>query len=483
MQGLTSWLCCCVALLQLLGPVCCQLVGGAWWVGVVSLNAAVHCPACKVLCVLLCLWAAGAKLLPGCEGGNLSGPSWQRRNRAAAGVAFDLEGLGSMRERGTQRRSGINSSSCPDLTGLRFACLLPPGHLLTKTAEQLQRQQEFEAALQASKAAAAAAAAAARAQQHAPTVLQLPGKRVPRCGDEGRYRPGSGNSCSSYQRSPAGGPTSPFRWAADDHARPSLGFSLTGLKAGHSDRGGILAEPSSMPDPLSCSFKAPSRSVEQIWKDGRRATTEAVLDAAHLQLHEGPFGALLLEPSLVLQARAVQQQASSDLDATAAAAWARPNSARSRRGPATSRPCSPAAADGSRRGTRFNTVGVVANAHVAEGAAQSGGPLAVLGSVIGASAAGCGNVIAVGDGTGLVGRQRFAAVAPESPFMRPSMWATSPAAAASCKGSIAMGDAGTIFWHAATAAACHFCLAEPSTTVLMEQMQVLLGGWALLALG
>jgi hypothetical protein len=69
--------------------------------------------------------------------------------------------------------------------GLRFACLLPPGHLLTKTAEQLQRQQEFETALQASKAAAAAAAAAARAQQHTPTVpmLQLPGQHVHRYGE------------------------------------------------------------------------------------------------------------------------------------------------------------------------------------------------------------------------------------------------------------------------------------------------------------
>lgn len=70
--------------------------------------------------------------------------------------------------------------------GLRFACLLPPGHLLTKTAEQLQRQQEFETALQASKAAAAAAAAAARSQQHAPALpmLQLPGRHVPRYGEQ-----------------------------------------------------------------------------------------------------------------------------------------------------------------------------------------------------------------------------------------------------------------------------------------------------------
>lgn len=33
------------------------------------------------------------------------------------------------------------------VTGLKFASLLPPGHILVKTAEALKQQQEFQAAL------------------------------------------------------------------------------------------------------------------------------------------------------------------------------------------------------------------------------------------------------------------------------------------------------------------------------------------------
>uniref|UniRef100_A0A383W4I5 Uncharacterized protein n=1 Tax=Tetradesmus obliquus TaxID=3088 RepID=A0A383W4I5_TETOB len=397
--------------------------------------------------------SVGGKQLLGSDSGSAAGQGWQRRNRAAAGVAFDVEGLDSLQDSSIRRRSSMGSSSCPDLKGLRFACLLPPGHLLTKTAEQLQRQQEFETALQASKAAVAAAAAAARAQQHAPAVpmLQLPGRHVPRYGDASVCRPGSGNSCSSYTRSAAGGPTSPFRWAGDDDCRSNLGFSPTGFRSLQLDAGGLLAEPSSMPDPLSSGFRAPSRNVEQIWKEGRKATTEAVLGAAHMQLHEGPFGVLMLQPPLVLQPRVVQQQqqAVPVLDTAAAAAGVRPNSARSRRGSVTSRPCSAAAAGTGRRGTRASASGFQANA--ADGVTLSGGPLAAFGSTIAGAAAGIssiagnGNTTAVaaaagGAGSGQLGRQGSTV---DSYSSRLSTWAASPAAATAASTSRRVFSAAT----------------------------------------
>lgn len=50
-------------------------------------------------------------------------------------------------------------------------------------------------------------------------------------------------------------------------------------------------------------FTAPRLGVEEIWKAGRAATTAAVLQSAHLAVHESPADALslLLTPGLLLQ--------------------------------------------------------------------------------------------------------------------------------------------------------------------------------------
>jgi hypothetical protein len=55
-------------------------------------------------------------------------------------------------------------------------------------------------------------------------------------------------------------------------------------------------------------FRAPPVSLQQLWKAGRAATTAAVLDAAHLPVHDSPGDALslILAPGLVEQ-RQVQQ--------------------------------------------------------------------------------------------------------------------------------------------------------------------------------
>lgn len=62
-------------------------------------------------------------------------------------------------------------------------------------------------------------------------------------------------------------------------------------------------------------FRAPGVSMQQLWKRGREATTAAVLEAAHLPVHESAweFHSLLLVPGLVVQPQVQQQQQRSQL--------------------------------------------------------------------------------------------------------------------------------------------------------------------------
>eukprot|EP00775_Hariotina_reticulata_P011316 gene11316-11466_t len=84
---------------------------------------------------------------------------WQGRSRAA-GCLLDLPGFdlfGAATDLGssssvTRRQASGYRSTPTDLNGLRFATLLPTGHILTKIAEDLQRKHEFEAALLAGRA-------------------------------------------------------------------------------------------------------------------------------------------------------------------------------------------------------------------------------------------------------------------------------------------------------------------------------------------
>lgn len=244
--------------------------------------------------------------------------------------------------------------------------MLPPGHILIKTAEELQRQHEFEAALAASEAAKAAAAAARQAH-HPPAVplLQLPSSQ---------QRPGSNGSYGSYflnlSSNTGTSPASPFKWTEeDDQLKPGCNaFGRLGSRPGGI---GLRAAALAAESPLAAEyFTAPSTSVEQRWKQGMAASTESVLKQAHMQAHEGPFGVLVLEPAVVIQPRMVKPPQPAMLDPTTGTAGSRPNSAR--RGTATSRPCS------ARRPSRISSCGL----------GDNGGPLAAFGSVLAASMAG-----------------------------------------------------------------------------------------------
>lgn len=362
--------------------------------------------------------ATGGGLKPAAAGASSKGPassstaasptnhgltSRQRRVRAAAGM-FELSqaGFGGLpvdgflgdeddkeQQQQQQRAAGGDKSgaeAAPASSGLKFAQLLPPGHLLVKTAESLKQQQEFQAALACATPRQAKQRAAVpplrlpqfgllpAAGADSAGLLHLPGYShahpvdymgVMQGGDAG---PSTGGSCRSQgDQAAAGGPwrgsmldSLPGLAMHQQHQQhqqqhyPAGAFFLSScggdgsLQARqqqfqHMSSTAAVLHAQQQQQP----FRAPAVSLEKLWKAGRAATTAAVLEAAHLSVRQAAAGeatSLLLSVGMVVPTLSHWQQ---QLAARAQSASVDPCRRDSRASNNSRRPSSSSAAGGS----------------------------------------------------------------------------------------------------------------------------------------
>lgn len=224
--------------------------------------------------------------------------------------------------------------------GLKFAHLLPPGHILVKTAESLKQQQEFQAALAKvtprqgkqlqrtgvpplnlsySEDGAGLVHLAGYSHTHPLEYFGTSGAGIYQQGAAGDV-PSTAGECSNrsqYQQQASG----PWRGSLLE-TLPGLGMQSPGAQQQqypgafflssyggdaqgqlHNSLGQMRLQQQQLLAQQRQQFRAPPVSLEKLWKAGRAATTAAVLEAAHLPVKESPGDAtsLLLTAGMVVQ--------------------------------------------------------------------------------------------------------------------------------------------------------------------------------------
>ncbi|KAI8475803.1 MAG: hypothetical protein J3K34DRAFT_516981 [Monoraphidium minutum] len=243
-----------------------------------------------------------------------------------------------------------------DPKALRFSRLLPPGHLLVKTAEGLRARREFEGAV-----------AAARAREPARAAAPAGARGDRRGGEPGGGRLESGGGGGGWEDewgqedAPGGGERAAGGWGYTRAAPPPVAAADGG--GWHAlSRSMLLApwevapreapEESRRREAGVPAFRAPPLGAEAAWAAGRRACAAAACRAACQPARDTPLDHLLLAAPLPVEphwsvaaaaARAVAAAAAAEAAAAAAdaaAAAQRGASPRQTRSPREVRPAS-----------------------------------------------------------------------------------------------------------------------------------------------